>query len=152
MATITQIDSDRGKICNELLRSLPDWFGIEEAIQQYSRDVELMPTFVAKIDNHIVGFLSLNLHNKWTAEIHVMAVNKNYHRKRIGHQLVTAAETYLMNSNYEFLSVKTLADSNPSPEYKRTRMFYSSNGFIPVQEFKTLWGESNPCLLMIKKL
>jgi len=25
-------------------------------------------------------------------------------------------------------------------------------GFRPVEEFKTLWGEAHPCLLMIKAL
>lgn len=25
-------------------------------------------------------------------------------------------------------------------------------GFVPVEEFKTLWGEHNPCLLLIKSL
>ena len=36
---ITDIEL-KSKICNEVLRSLPDWFGIEEAIVEYVQDVK----------------------------------------------------------------------------------------------------------------
>lgn len=50
------------------------------------------------------------------------------------------------------LSVKTLSESRPDEEYDRTRQFYLGIGFIPIEEFKTLWGEHNPCLLLIKEI
>jgi ribosomal protein S18 acetylase RimI-like enzyme len=151
-ATVRQITQDRGKICNELLRSLPRWFGIESAIQRYVSDVERMTTFVACVEERRVGLASLHLHNEYTAELHVIAVHPEFHRKGIGRLLMNALESHLKPLNYEFLSVKTLSSSRPNEEYEKTRKFYAAMGFRPVEEFRTLWGEANPCLLMIKAL
>jgi ribosomal protein S18 acetylase RimI-like enzyme len=149
---VRQITQDRGTICNQLLRSLPLWFGIESAIQRYVSDVETITTFVAYIDEIPVGLASLNPHNEHTAELHVIAVHPGFHRQGIGRSLVDTAEVHLKQLNYEFLSVKTLSPARPSKEYEQTRRFYFALGFRPVEEFKTLWGEANPCLLMIKAL
>ena len=64
---IAEITENRGRICSDLLRSLPLWFGIESAILQYVSDVESMPTFVANIKGESVGFISLHLRNEWTS-------------------------------------------------------------------------------------
>jgi ribosomal protein S18 acetylase RimI-like enzyme len=149
---IKEVTQDRGQICNDLLRALPLWFGIEEAIRQYVLDVERMPTLVAYANERAVGFVSLNVHNEWTAEVHVMAIHPNFHRHGIGRDLIKTAEIYLRKSKHQFLSVKTLSPSRPNKEYEMTRKFYFAMGFRPVEEFKTLWGEANPCLLMIKAL
>lgn len=150
---IREIAQDRGAICNDLLRSLPLWFGIESAIQRYVSDVESMATFVAYAeDDKPVGLTSLNLHNEYTAELHVIAVHPKFHRQGIGRALVAAVETHLRQRSYRFLSVKTLSPSRPNKEYEQTRKFYFALGFRPVEEFETLWGEANPCLLMIKAL
>lgn len=149
---IKEITEGRGRICDELLRSLPLWFGIESAIRQYVLDVERMPTFVAYSRERSIGFVSLNLHNKWTAEIHVMAIHPEFHRRGIGRNLLAVSQDYLRERGYEFLSVKTISPSSQSKEYEITRRFYLSLGFRPVEEFKTIWGEANPCLLMIKAL
>ena len=149
---IRGITKDKGRICNDLLRSLPLWFGIDAAIQQYVSDVEEMPTFVAYIESSPIGFVSLKSHNEWTAEVYIMAVRAEYHRSGIGRRLIEASQEYLKSRGYEFISVKTLSHSRPNPEYETTRKFYDSMGFRSVEEFKALWGEENPCLLMIKAL
>ncbi|MCM2278763.1 MAG: GNAT family N-acetyltransferase [Oligoflexia bacterium] len=150
--TVTQITQGSGPVCNSLLRSLPLWFGIENAIQQYVKDVEGMPTFVAYMKEEPVGFVSLNLHNEYTAEVHVMAVHPDFHRKGVGRRLLNEAESFLREREFQFLSVKTLSPSRPNREYEQTRKFYFSAGFRPVEEFKNLWGDANPCLLLIKFL
>lgn len=149
---IAEITENRSRICSDLLRSLPLWFGIESSILRYAADVERMPTFVASIKGDSIGFISLHLHNEWTAEVHVMAVHPRYHKKGIGKQLLAVVEKYLKKRNCEFLTVKTVSSAHPNTEYEGTRRFYFSMGFRPVEEFKTLWGETNPCLLMIKSL
>lgn len=146
------IVENKSEVCEKILRSLPKWFGIESSILEYIQDTERMLMFGAKLGSEIVGFLTLNFHNNCTAEIHVMGVLPQFHRKKVGKELVGAAEKYLLEKGYKFLSVKTLSESRPNEEYDRTRSFYYGIGFLPVEEFKTLWGEHNPCLLLIKSL
>ena len=138
-------------LCEEILRSLPEWFGIEEAIRHYRCDIESMETFVAESTGRVVGFLTLNQHNPYTAEIHVMAVREEWHGHGIGRALVDHVEQLLRARSIEYLEVKTLGPSRPNAHYERTRGFYSAIGFRPVEE-NDLWGEINPCLIMIKHL
>lgn len=141
-----------GRICESILRALPQWFGIEDAIHHYTEVSQQMPTIVAHVDQHITGFMSIKHHSLFAAEIYVMGVYPQYHRKGIGKALISHAETYLRQNAFEFLQVKTLSSSHPDPNYARTRKFYESVGFRPLEEFPTLWDESNPCLLLIKSL
>ena len=151
MIEIREIQNGKGEVCNIVLRSLPKWFSIESAIVDYVKDVETMPTLVADIDGQKnSAFLSLNFHNEFNAEIHVMGVLPHFHGKGLGKALVKEAERLARSSGRKFLSVKTLSASRPNAEYDLTRKFYLSAGFLPLEEFKTLWGEANPCLLMIK--
>jgi len=85
---IKETTDDHGRICDELLHLLPLWFGIESAIQQYVLDVERMPTFVAYLEGRSLGFVSLNLRNQWTTEIHVIAIHPQFHRRGIGRNLL----------------------------------------------------------------
>lgn len=143
---------EKSVVCDEILRSLPDWFGIESAIHNYVIDVKTMDTWVARIDGLPIGFIAVKKHNQFTAEIHVMGILKNYHRQDIGTQMMTVAEEALKKEQFVFLSVKTLSESHPDLHYAKTRAFYLRNGFLPIEEFKTLWGEANPCLLLMKSL
>ena len=152
MFTIHEISVDKNKICETILRALPAWFGIESAIVDYIEAVQKMPMLVAKSNTDIIGFLSLQTHFSETAEIHVMGILSAYHRQGAGRLLVKAAQDYLIEKNFNFLTVKTLSESRPNSEYERTRQFYQNVGFVPVEEFKTLWGDHNPCLLYIKSL
>jgi ribosomal protein S18 acetylase RimI-like enzyme len=140
---------EKSRICEKVLRSLPKWFGIESAILNYIKEVQTMDTWIA-VDKEPVGFVSINKHNKATAEIHVIGILPDYHRQEIGLNLVRAAQESLQVEGFKFLTVKTLSESRPNEEYDKTRKFYSKVGFFPVEEFKTLWGPENPCLLMIK--
>lgn len=146
------IEKSKSEICEKILRSLPKWFGIESAILDYIKDVQDMPMLVAKDDSGVIGFLALNRHNKYTAEVHVMGILPQFHRQKIGQQMILHAEEYLRHKGYQYMTVKTLSESRPNEEYDRTRKFYLGVGFLPVEEFKTLWGEHNPCLLLIKNV
>lgn len=153
MANVVEIEDGKSRICDRILRALPKWFGIDEAIVNYVRQVESMPMLIASSGNgEALAFLSLNFHNEFNAEIHVMAVLPEHHRCGFGTELVAGAERYARERGRRFLTVKTLSPARPNAEYDRTRQFYSSVGFVPLEEFKTLWGEHNPCLLMIKSI
>jgi GNAT superfamily N-acetyltransferase len=138
--------------CERVLRALPEWFGIESALVQYARDAAAMPTFPARVDGALIGFLTLREHFPETAEIQVMAVRREWHRRGVGGALVAAAERWLAGRGFRFLQVKTLSASRPNPEYAATRAFYRALGFAPVEEFPTLWSPANPCLMLIKAL
>lgn len=149
---ITEQLTNKGAICEKILRSLPNWFGIESAILDYIQDVQNMVMLTASLDSKVVGFIALNKHYQQTAEIHVMGVLVEFHRKKIGQALIKAAEKYMIQNNFEFLTVKTLSEARSDVFYSRTREFYLSQGFVPLEEFKTLWGEHNPCLFLVKSL
>lgn len=48
---------EKSRICERVLRSLPEWFGIESAIIDYISDVQQMDTWAA-IDSDAIGFIS----------------------------------------------------------------------------------------------
>ena len=56
---IQQIDSDieKASIARTLLESLPDWFGIPEATEEYIVDSKGRPFFCAYADDEPIGFL-----------------------------------------------------------------------------------------------
>ncbi len=151
---IVKIDDQylKSEICEFILRSLPLWFGIESAIVDYVRDVKFMETWVVFDNNLAIGFASINKHFSQSAEIHVMGIIQEYHRRGLGRQLIEAIEKDLRIKGFKFLTVKTLSESRPNKEYDLTRSFYFKNGFMPLEEFKTLWGEANPCLFLVKVL
>jgi GNAT superfamily N-acetyltransferase len=138
--------------CAAILRSLPDWFGIEESTAQYVRDLETLPAFVATVDGDLVGFLALIHHTDVGSEIHVLAVSPDRHRTGIGRALVDCAESVARGRSAKLLQVKTLGPSNPDPNYARTRAFYLALGFLPLEETNAFWGEDNPALVLVKPL
>jgi N-acetylglutamate synthase-like GNAT family acetyltransferase len=138
-------------VCESILRSLPEWFGIEAAIVRYCRDICVMDTYVAEVEGDIAGFITLHEHNPYSVEIQVMAVRQPKHRSGIGQGLVNHAECLLRLKSVEYLTVKTLGSSKPSVQYEQTRKFYMAAGFCPIEE-NDLWGKQNPCLMMVKHL
>ncbi len=149
--TIKDMPAESAAECEAILRALPKWFGIEDAIVHYRREIEKNPTYIALDGEKIAGFLTVKHHNEYSAEIYVMGVLKEYHRRGIGRALVDHVEKLLREKSVEYFEVKTLAPSDPYEEYKLTRKFYTSLGFRPLEENK-LWGEANPCLIMVKRL
>jgi ribosomal protein S18 acetylase RimI-like enzyme len=131
-----------------VLAALPGWFGIEEAVDRYVRDVADLPTFAVGGD----GFLAVKLHTEVAAEIYVMGVRVECQRRGLGTALLEAAEAFLRARDVEYLQVKTLGPSEPSEHYAATRSFYAARGFRPLEELTAIWGEANPCLIMIKHL
>ncbi|OGN72264.1 MAG: hypothetical protein A2X25_00415 [Chloroflexi bacterium GWB2_49_20] len=139
-------------VCTPILRSLPEWFGIEEATLQYSSEIEHLPTFLASISEHTLGFLSLKQHNTFSAEIYVMGVQPEAQRQGMGQALLHATQSWLRQQGVEYLQVKTLGPSHADPNYARTRDFYQAMGFRPLEELLQIWNEQNPCLILIKRL
>ena len=142
----------KSDICNEILRALPSWFEIEASIVDYVEKVRLMPFFAVLDDDKTIGFAALKVHNPFTAEICVMGVLKEYHRQGAGKELIIRCEKYCIDNNMEYLTVKTLDESRESDSYRKTRLFYQSVGFKPLEVFPLHWDEENPCLFMAKHI
>jgi GNAT superfamily N-acetyltransferase len=142
----------KAPLCEPILRSLPDWFGIEEAIVRYTAEIDHLPTFLAWDAERVHGFLSLKQHSLFSAEVYVMAVRRPVHRRGIGRALLWHAQEWLKGQGGEYLQVKTLGPSHSDPNYAETRAFYLAVGFRPLEEFRQLWNEQNPCLVMVKRL
>lgn len=138
--------------CAPILRSLPEWFGIPEAVAHYIDRIEQLPTFLAQSDGATIGFMSVLRHFPHAAELYVLAVLPEWHRRGVGRALLTAAEAWLSGNGVEYLQVKTLGPSRPNDAYDRTRGFYEAQGFRPLEELTAIWGESNPCLILVKRL
>ncbi|WP_167958263.1 GNAT family N-acetyltransferase [Anaerosporobacter faecicola] len=145
-------EKKKAEITDEILHQLPDWFGIEESTQGYIRDSKKMVYFAAYDEEQTVGFLAINPTSRYTAEIYVMGIKTEYHRMGIGRQLFQTCYQWCREHHYEYLQVKTLDYSSADPNYAKTRKYYETMGFRPLECFPTLWGECNPCLVMIQKI
>ena len=139
----------RIKICTDILEKLPEWFGIPEATEAYIRCSSHMPFFAVNLESKAVGFIAIKENNQYTAEIYVMGVDPNYHRKGIGRSLVSSAIEWCRDHGHKFLQVKTLDESHPDINYACTRKFYETIGFRPLECLPELWGKDNPCVIMI---
>ena len=149
--TIRSLAAGDAAACERILRALPEWFGIEESLAQYVRDLAWAETWVAGTGSAVAGFLALRPHGTDSSEIHVMAVAPEHHGRGIGAALVRHAERVLERRGVAFLQVKTLGPSRPDEHYARTRGFYERMGFRALEENR-LWGPANPCLVMVKHL
>jgi len=139
--------------CEPILRALPDWFGIEQSIVQYVRDIEQLPTIIARdADGSAIGFMSIKQHFPRTAELYVLGVRAEDHRRGVGRAMLAKAEQWLAARGVHILQVKTVSASRQCEAYARTREFYEAVGFVPLEEFPKLWDVRNPCLIMVKGL
>ncbi|MGE0480166.1 MAG: GNAT family N-acetyltransferase [Phycisphaerae bacterium] len=149
--TIRPRRTDDGDAAERILRAVPDWFGIEDSLIQYARDVERFPTWIADAAGRAIGFVTLHRHFEHAAEIHCIAVVRSEHRRGVGAALIARAEAECRAWGVRFLQVKTLGPSRPCEFYDRTRAFYLAQGFTALEEFPTLWP-GNPCLQLVKRL
>ena len=138
--------AERSDLCREILVELPGWFGIPEAVDRYIQEVAALPTFGVGRE----GFLSLKLHSDAAADtVKILVTGMS---GLIGTALLEGAEAFLRERNVDYLQVKTLGPSHPSKHYAETRSFYAARGFRPLEELTEIWGEDNPCLIMVKRL
>ena len=141
-----------GTTCRSVLATLPSWFGIPEANEDYADMADRHPTVIASRDGDDVGLLTVVRHTPYAAEVHLMAVVPELHRQGVGRAMLHHVEAMLAGGGVEYLQVKTLADTAPDEGYARTRAFYLAQGFRPLEVFPELWDPSNPALQMVKAL
>jgi ribosomal protein S18 acetylase RimI-like enzyme len=133
-----------------LLRLLPDWFGIEESVDEYIRDAESKPTYLAVTSRgEVVGALLVARHFAGAAEMHLLAVDPEHHRTGVGRALVERFERDMRDDGVHLLEVKTQGPSRLDEHYAATLAFYLAMGYEPLEELHGYWPE-NPCLILVK--
>jgi coenzyme F420-0:L-glutamate ligase/coenzyme F420-1:gamma-L-glutamate ligase len=139
--------AERSRLVEAVLRDLPEWFGIEESTRGYIKDAATLPTFAVEPS---LGFLTLKRHTPRAAEVYVMGVRREQHRRGIGRSLVREAERWCRAQGVRYLQVKTLGPSRPDSGYDATRAFYEAVGFVALEELHGLWSHDNPALILVK--
>ncbi|WP_439592401.1 GNAT family N-acetyltransferase [Microbacterium sp.] len=135
-----------------ILRSLPAWFGIEDAIVDYAAKSTVLESYVSE-DEHgdVVGVALFERHFPQSAELSLIAVHADHRGGGHGRKLVEAGEEALRRDGCQYLEVHTVGASFEDPGYAATRSFYLSLGFAPMHEFDGLdWD--GPTLILIKRL
>lgn len=135
-----------------ILRSLPSWFGIEEAIVGYVEKAAVLESFVAEDERgEVVGVALFERHFAESAELALIAVHAEHRGGGHGRAMVEAGERALRSDGCRFLEVHTVGPSFEDAGYAETREFYRSLGFVPMHEFEGLdWD--GPTLILIKAL
>lgn len=139
-----------GPVCRSILAELPTWFGILASVDEYVAAADRNQTVVGSCGDTDVGLATIVRHSEYTAEIYVMGVLPEYHRRGVGRAMLRHAEAVLATDGIEFLEVKTLSPSHPDEGYGKTRAFYLAYGFRPLEEFPTLWSPDQPALQLVK--
>lgn len=142
------VPEEKTAISRSILEALPGWFGIPEAREEYIQNSARELFFAAFEGETPVGFLTLKRTGEATAELAVMGVRKEYHRRGIGRALFEAAKARAKELGYAFLQVKTV-QMGRYPEYDATNRFYLALGFREFEVFPTLWDEWNPCQIYV---
>jgi ribosomal protein S18 acetylase RimI-like enzyme len=136
--------------CEEIMTSLPEWFGIQEIAEHHIKMARVLPVICASLYGKVVGFASLKVHFDLNCEIYAMGVFREFHHRGIGKTIIEALERYCRERGIRYLSVKTVAEGSKNQYYANTRAFYKACGFKGIEEFDSLWQE--PCLYMLKEV
>jgi len=137
------------EICKSIVDSLPDWFD-EKGRSEYVLGVGDTNVWASYDSDKLIGFISIKKNNEFTSEVYVFGVLKEYQRSGVGSKLLEIVCNDLAKNNVKLLAVKTLDSSADFEPYDRIRNFYLKQGFMPVDVYKKIWNEENPCLVMVK--
>lgn len=148
MVCLIESAEQKEQVSSLILNALPDWFGLPESTSNYIQESKEMPFWAYYIEDKPVGFISLKETSPYTAEIFVMGILKEYHRRGIGTDLWNAFARYAKSNGYEYAQVKTVKKGHYK-EYDITNSFYESLGFREL-ECLPLWDEWNPCQIYVK--
>ena len=145
-------NNKKAEYTNNILRKLPEWFGIEESLLEYVSTVKKYPFWAAFNEENCIGFFSGKIHHNRTGDIYLCGVDPKYHGNGIGTLLFKEMENYFIKSNCKYIIVKTVDEMDIEKHYGKTVKFYKSIGFEKLITLPEMWDENNPCLIMIKDI
>ncbi|MBI2048233.1 MAG: GNAT family N-acetyltransferase [Candidatus Liptonbacteria bacterium] len=132
----------------EIAKSLPEYFD-ESGLKSIEQDTKNNMLFGAYRDNEMIGFVAYKEINNEAIEMSWLGVLPQYQGKNYGKILVEKSLAEL-SQKYKVCEVKTLSNSDDYEPYKKTRAFYKSLGFIPIETISPYpgWG-NNPCQIFV---
>jgi GNAT superfamily N-acetyltransferase len=134
-----------------ILRSLPDWFGIEESLLEYVADAAHAESYLAVHGGEVVGVALVHERFPQSAELTLIAVHADSRGAGHGAALVEAVADSLVERGFGLLEVHTVGPSYEHEGYAATRAFYERTGFIPMHEFDGIdWN--GPTLVLVRPL
>lgn len=139
--------NEKMAVSRRILEDLTDWFAIPEGRERYIDESAEQFFFAAYHEGAPVGFIAFKETGKDTAELAVMGVLRQFHRRGTGRALFEATRREAAEQGYSFLQVKTVK-MGVYDDYDATNRFYLSLGF---REFEVLplWGDDDPCQVYI---
>lgn len=135
---------------DRILRALPGWFSVEEAITELVAEAAVLDSYLARRGDQTLGVGLVDRRFQTTAELALLAVDPRWHRNGIGTLVLETIEADLAGAGVRVLEVHTLGPSCDDACYVRTRAFYEARGFAPLNHRVASW--SGPVLLLVKAL
>ncbi len=110
MLVIKEVKDEEQKmaVVAEVLKDLPEWFGIPESTQAYIEGAKDLRVWAAYQESDVVGFISLSYSSEDCAEIDCLGVKKAHQGRGIGSQLLATLESEACKK-VDYLQVKTVA-------------------------------------------
>ena len=152
--TVRELQREDAARCDEIVASLPDWFGLDEGIREAADAVRHQRGLVYEREGVVLGFLTYEPRATESAEITWIAVHAEARGGGIGTALLEVLTSGLIREGKRLLFVQTLSDrEDPGPEYAATRAFYLGCGFVPAAEIDLDPPDpENPIQLMVLAL
>ncbi|MFK4492406.1 GNAT family N-acetyltransferase [Bradyrhizobium sp. USDA 336] len=154
MTITVSLESDpiakRG-IQQSLTVRLPGWFRQGEPSLSYAEQAEVLPGYVARLDDKPEGLLIYKKQSALAAEIFWLGVDPARHRSGIGRALITAACDAALADRLRFLLVWTHHVRSKVKPYEGTRRFYEAMGFQYLTD-EHFPGNTHPLALYMKSL
>ena len=138
--------------CLDVIRSLPEWFGYEGAVEGVATALESQGGFVALEGSVVAGFVAIAPAFDESLEITYLAVHADHRRGGLGRSLVRAVAEFARGRDIPSVCLVTLGPSAGDPRQEETISFYRAIGFWRTKElYLRTWGGA-PTLLMVARV
>ncbi len=140
--------------CDEIILSLPTFFGHEGGRADCARAVRTQAGWVAEDGGRVIGFATWEQRTPATAEITWAAVHRDHRHQGAGTRIVERLAADLAARGFRLALVMTSAGQKVPVEgpdvYEETRRFWKSRGFLPLLELD-IW-DVDIALLLVRPL
>jgi GNAT superfamily N-acetyltransferase len=143
--TVRDLRTEDAPRCDEIMASLPDFFGHEGGLASCRAAVRSDRGWVVDDDGSVVGFLLVAPAHAETVEVTWMAVRADRRRRGFGGRLLRHAIATNRAEGAGALVLYTSADKIFAP----TRAFYRAHGLVEIATL-TPTGWDEPGVLMVR--